>query len=258
MNSTRNRAGGRPESAQRYTRKPSVERAIRFIERNSALDAGACSKNFTKLARQFGFAKSVCGAWEGVGRNRKHRFFFADWPQSWQELYAREEFFQHDPVAIEARRRISAFWYSGIRHQFASEKQKQIYEAFVAFGWKDCFAVPIHGPGSLQGLVTLTTRDELYLSRADCAVLETAARSVWERCRISEGFGISASDRPNLTARELECLQWAAAGKTDTEIAALIGVRPATTHFHIERAKKRLGAKTRAEAVGLGLLHGLI
>jgi LuxR family transcriptional regulator, activator of conjugal transfer of Ti plasmids len=61
-----------------------------------------------------------------------------------------------------------------------------------------------------------------------------------------------------LSPRELECLQWAAAGKSDTDIAVLVGIQPATAHFHIEQAKKRLGVKTRVEAVAVGVLHGMI
>ncbi|HEY1978811.1 MAG TPA: helix-turn-helix domain-containing protein [Xanthobacteraceae bacterium] len=61
-----------------------------------------------------------------------------------------------------------------------------------------------------------------------------------------------------LSPREIECLQWAAAGKSDTDIAALVGVKPATAHFHIEQAKKRLGVKSRVEAVAVGVLQGII
>ncbi len=58
--------------------------------------------------------------------------------------------------------------------------------------------------------------------------------------------------------RETEGLQRAAAGKSDADIAVLVGIKPATAHFHIERAKKRLGVKSRVEAVAVGVLHGVI
>jgi DNA-binding CsgD family transcriptional regulator len=128
----------------------------------------------------------------------------------------------------------------------------------VAYGWKDVFAVPIHGPGSMQGLVTMATRETLAFDATDCAVLEMMARAVWERCRTSEGFGMFAPERVHLSPREIECLQWAAVGKSDADIAVLVGIKPATAHFHIERAKKRLGVKTRVEAVAVGVLHGVI
>jgi hypothetical protein len=49
------------------------------------------------------------------------------------------------------------------------------------------------------------------LPAADVAILAAAAHTIWERCRTSEGFGMFDRDRARLSARELECLQWAAA-----------------------------------------------
>lgn len=160
-------------------------------------------------------------------------------------------------MPIEARRRVSPFWYHDIVSRLKG-KQKQVYDAVIAHGWKDVFAVPIHGPGSIHGLLTLATRQELVLSVSDCAILEIMARTVWERCRTAEGFGVYDPEQAQLSPREVECLQWAAVGKSDIDIATIVGIRPATAHFHIERAKKRLGVKTRVEAVAVGLLHGVI
>jgi DNA-binding CsgD family transcriptional regulator len=42
------------------------------------------------------------------------------------------------------------------------------------------------------------------------------------------------------------------------DIPIILGIKPATAHFHIEQAKKRFGVKTRVEAVAVGVLHGVI
>jgi DNA-binding CsgD family transcriptional regulator len=232
---------------------------LEFIARCSAQPAAASADDFLATIRRLGFTGSACGAWAGIGRNRKVRFFFLDWPQDWIEFYQSNGFVEHDLLPIEARRRVGPYWYSDVVLRFKlTEKQKQLYDGGVAYGWKDVLAVPIHGPGSMQGLVTMATRETLALDHADCAVLEAMARTVWEHCRTSEGFGMFDPGPLQLSPRELECLQWAAAGKSDTDIAVLVGIQPATAHFHIEQAKKRLGVKTRVEAVAVGVLHGMI
>jgi len=237
----------------------SAEQGLKFVERCSARPAAECASDFLSAIRQMGFAGGACGAWVGVGQNRKNRFFFIDWPKDWLEFYEKNGFVEHDIMPIEARRRVGPFWFSDIFGRFKlTERQKQLYEAAFAYGWNDAFAVPIHGPGSMQGLVSMATREALSLNVMDCAILEMMARAVWERCRMSEGFGIFDSDRVRLSPREVECLAWAAAGKSDSDIAILVGIKPATVHFHIEEAKRRLGAKTRTEAVAVGVLHGLI
>lgn len=52
-----------------------------------------------------------------------------------------------------------------------------------------------------------------------------------------------------LTPREREVLAWVAAGKTNAEIAAIIGARPRTVHKHLERIFVKLGVETRTAAV---------
>lgn len=236
-----------------------VEQGLNFVERCTASDAAAAAADFLATIRRMGFACAACGAWAGIGRHRQNRFFFVDWPQDWLDFYQNNGFVTHDLLPIESRRRVRPFWYRDVISRYKlSGKQKELYDAGVAYGWRDVFGVPIHGPGSLQGLVTMATRQELKLSPADCAVLEAMARTVWERCRTAEGFGMSDARPMQLSPREIECLQWAAAGKSDADIAVLVGIKPATAHFHIERAKRRFGVRTRVEAVAVGVLHGVI
>lgn len=52
-----------------------------------------------------------------------------------------------------------------------------------------------------------------------------------------------------LTKREVQCMRWAAAGKTDTEIAILIGLTRATVRYHITNAVQKLDAVNRCQAV---------
>ncbi len=52
-----------------------------------------------------------------------------------------------------------------------------------------------------------------------------------------------------LTPRERQVLELVALGCNSTEIARRLGIRPATVRTHVEHARSKLGARTRAEAV---------
>jgi DNA-binding CsgD family transcriptional regulator len=52
-----------------------------------------------------------------------------------------------------------------------------------------------------------------------------------------------------LSKREIECLRWAAVGKTDSEIALILGRSCATIRFHIHNAALKLNAVNRSQAV---------
>jgi DNA-binding CsgD family transcriptional regulator len=58
-----------------------------------------------------------------------------------------------------------------------------------------------------------------------------------------------------LTRREREVLQWAAAGKTNAEIGAILDMSPRTVEKHFEHVFEKLGVETRMAAV-MRLLAG--
>ena len=75
--------------------------------------------------------------------------------------------------------------------------------------------------------------------RADAApaAQENAADSV-----------VHPAARP-LTARECDVLHWLAAGKTDRDIGAILGISPRTVQKHLQRIYEKLGVETRTAAV---------
>jgi len=62
----------------------------------------------------------------------------------------------------------------------------------------------------------------------------------------------------SLSSRELECMHWAAMGKTSWEIGMIIGLAERTINFHIARACEKLGVHRRQAAVTSAIQRGLI
>lgn len=69
-----------------------------------------------------------------------------------------------------------------------------------------------------------------------------------------------AAGREELNERERDVLNWVAAGKSDWQVAQILSVSPKTVNYHVENAKRKLGAVSRiqavVEAVRLGLIDG--
>jgi DNA-binding CsgD family transcriptional regulator len=59
-----------------------------------------------------------------------------------------------------------------------------------------------------------------------------------------------------LSPRELECLAWAAQGKTYTEIGKMLGISFATVKTNLDNARFKLGGVNLAHAVALAILYG--
>lgn len=61
-----------------------------------------------------------------------------------------------------------------------------------------------------------------------------------------------------LSARERDCLSWAARGKTSWEIGRVLGISTATVNFHLANTAMKLGVNGRVRAVAQGIRMGLI
>jgi DNA-binding CsgD family transcriptional regulator len=68
----------------------------------------------------------------------------------------------------------------------------------------------------------------------------------------------SAGDAPvsrlataSLTPRETEVLSWIAKGKTNRDVAEILGMSPRTVNKHLEHVFEKLGVETRAAAAAL-------
>jgi DNA-binding CsgD family transcriptional regulator len=61
-----------------------------------------------------------------------------------------------------------------------------------------------------------------------------------------------------LSAREIECLAWAAQGKTYREISMLVGLSFASVKTYLDTARFKLGAVNLPHAVALAITYGKI
>lgn len=61
-----------------------------------------------------------------------------------------------------------------------------------------------------------------------------------------------------LTARQIECLEWVQAGKSSSVIGQILGVSKHTVDEHLAEACKRLGVRSRIQAVSIACELGLL
>jgi DNA-binding CsgD family transcriptional regulator len=68
-----------------------------------------------------------------------------------------------------------------------------------------------------------------------------------------------ASERDILvTAQELDCLKWTAAGKTAWEASVILGISERTVRFHLNMAREKLNCATTTQAVAKAVSNHLI
>ena len=108
--------------------------------------------------------------------------------------------------------------------------------------------VPVHLPFGQIGAVSFTLEDDR--SKLDLSAEFEAHGAVFgllSRQFVAGYARVRAVRRrlpplSSLSKREVECLKWAAAGKTDVEISLILELSRATVRFHLRNASRKLNA----------------
>lgn len=127
------------------------------------------------------------------------------------------------------------------------------WEALGAFGAVDGVGVPVYTPERMTGVsLSFATSD---WSPTERRAIEFACYAFVDKARLLSPL---PPDPPKLSQREKDCLAFVAEGKTDWEISVILGVSQHTSHQHVENARRKLGATTRAQAVARFVMLGLL
>lgn len=114
--------------------------------------------------------------------------------------------------------------------------------------------VPVHMAFGQVGAVSLFPSSDasddlatIFADRAD-ELAAYARRFVIDYVETAQSRVVGRLDAA-LRKREVECLRWAALGKTNEEIAIILGLSRATIRFHIRNASERLDAVNRDQTI---------
>ena len=71
-------------------------------------------------------------------------------------------------------------------------------------------------------------------------------------------YGNDVESQILVSARELDCLKWVAAGKTAWEASVILGISERTVRFHLNAAREKLNCLTTTQAVAKAVSQQLI
>lgn len=214
---------------------------------------------FRNEIARYGFVTSALREIVASPTGSESQFLFRNWPGEWAKAFTKIQLGSSNFAVTEARRRTNPFTWRDIRFGRAfSPGEEKIWRGLSDFGWHDGFVVPVHGPrGSLATVGIGTMERDVDFGPAQRLRLQMMALAVHERARALSGAIMNERPPDTLTARERECLRWVADGKTDWEIGMILSISAATVKFHLDRARVKLDATTRAQAVARLVLSGL-
>lgn len=184
---------------------------------------------------------------------------YATYPASWKHHYARHGMHRVDPVLYRSAHSIAPVdWARFTDHPHF----KGIFNDARAFGISSCgLTVPVRGPHGECGLLSVTrdcTAEEWNkLKRKVMGDLQYAAVHMHDNV-MQSGVLNTALRHPSLSSREVQILQWVAAGKSQQDIGDILSISHRTVEVHLRSTREKLSALTTAQAVGRAIGLGLI
>jgi len=179
----------------------------------------------------------------------------SNYPSGWITHYLRNRYERLDPVIIEALADPEPFqWGLDIDLRKMSIAQCELLDEASSFGIRHGFTVPIHdGRGPVAAFTfAADARRSAFERRVNDHghVLQLMALyfHAHARSKLVSGRNVGGV---LLSAREFECLEWAAQGKPAWEIGRILGISPRTATFHLDNAKAKLGVRSISQAVAL-------
>ncbi len=229
---------------------PHFARLENFLQRLPALyTQAALVEAVAEVSVPMNLHTIMAGALHVRGEKVDGAFYFGNWSNEWTTTYL-ESVFVNDPLVAEARRRIFPFTWTELWNEGdLPQAVRDVISLGKEHGWFDGFAVPIHGPGGYVGLVSFAG-GPLDLSAADKAVLLALAHAAHQRgLALHQQSGGSEAEAVTFTRRETQVMHLVASGKTDAQIAKQLKLSVTTVHGYVEQAKRKLGVRSRAQAV---------
>lgn len=187
----------------------------------------------------------------------------------WVETYQREQFWRTDPVVAASRQTVAPLVWSDMvvgRGLFAGRTlgrpALRVMEAVRDFGYLNGITLPIHGGN--RAVISCFAEDasptachEMF-QRHGATVSLLMLHLHESLARFGRCDEVTGSVEGSITPRMREILTWVAAGKTNAEIAIILGISGETVSSHMRGALARLDVHTRAQAAARALRLGLI
>lgn len=181
------------------------------------------------------------------------------YPEEWIRLYWQNGYFEVDPVFQTALQKPGTQHWGTTYREANSSKQLEFMTAAKEYGLGDGITTGSADPACrVATFCSFASTDSVDAARyvplveyfgyyVHMALLRTAPAKAQSMDRCVK----------QLTLRELTILNWVKNGKTNWEIAQIMGVTERTIRFHVESIFSKLDVTSRSQAVATAIEHGL-
>ncbi len=148
----------------------------------------------------------------------------------------------------------------GLSSELRSDLEALVSDGVLSVPLRSSLSFPVKDKQGGESLLILSSTVSGRLAQLESAQLSHAQDFVHKIHHVANS--LIAFDEEmlvaKLTKRELECLQRAADGKTNSEIGQILGVSKRTVIFHLQNAAGKLNTSNRYHSIAQAISHGLV
>jgi DNA-binding CsgD family transcriptional regulator len=215
---------------------------------------------------RFGFRYFIYHGCFPHTRAGNNDIYFDNCPEGWNAFYRDRGFHAADQLLqLRGPRHVTPTLWCQI-----APRAPTFFDKAREFGLVTGSTHPVHGPGGEWSSISFVkdrggvrAESEIQASLARCQLLagyvhDCVARIVDQRLGAVIPHDQPRPEKSDLNERECQVLTWVAAGKTTSEIAAIMPISERTVIFHLSNARRKLGATNSRHAISKALSLGLI
>jgi LuxR family quorum-sensing system transcriptional regulator CciR len=181
-----------------------------------------------------------------------------NYPDDWEHWFDERGLGLSDPVHRVSQQRVAGFLW---RHMAELDAPRPHDAEILAHAQHhdiyDGLTIPAHLPGEAHGSVSFAWRRGGGASPEALAFAQSVAGFAFEAAKRIAQPALEA-ERPRLTDRQIECIVWAARGKSNWAIGRILGLTESTVREHLRNARARYNAPSRISLVIRALFDGAI
>jgi len=204
---------------------------------------------------KLGLTCAASGIVTGPRASSGDPFHFNNWPLAWRSEYDRGNYLHIDPLARHALNSgAPSTWTDVMANLPRTDPGHKVYAAALQHGFFEGMVIPLRNGAGEIGMVTmggdrakLTLEETIFLT----AISSTMFFSAEALFRAAEG----GAARRTFTPRELDCIGLLSGGLTDAEIASTLKISRETVVSHMENARRKVGARSRAQLLSIAMRY---
>jgi LuxR family quorum sensing-dependent transcriptional regulator len=210
---------------------------------------------FCTQIRQLGLTCAASGIVTGPRASSANPFHFNNWPLEWRSEYAREGYLHSDPLARHALTSgAPATWTNVISALPRTDPGHKVCAAAAKHGFLEGMVIPFRDWDGEIGMVTMGG-DRPKLAADEATFLTAMSSTAFFAAEALHRAAQSRTARGAFTPRELDCIALLGDGLTDGEIATALRVSRETVVSHMENARRKVGARSRAHLLSIAMRY---